>query len=123
MADDRVEYRMGDAWPSVTVEMQAPEGRIYVRVARPPGTSPRRGVEIRLGRAGGVSMAAAEGLGRIVSLLTMYLPMDAIAKSLRGVTHERSGWKIQRGEFEGSSLCDAVARGLIIAEKELSDGT
>ena len=121
MADERGEYQMGDPWPSVTVEMQAPEGRIYVRVARPPDTSSRRGVEIRLGRAGGVAMAAAEGLGRIVSLLTMYMPMEAIAKSLRGVTHERSGWKIERGEFEGSSLCDAVARGLLIAESELAD--
>jgi len=113
--------KVSEAWRSVTIQMESPEGTVYVRVARPPDTSPRRGVEVHLGKSGGVGQAAAEGLGRLVSLLTMYMPIPSIAKSLRGMTHERSGWMIERGEFEGSSLCDALARGLIIAESELDD--
>ena len=111
----------GEAWRSVTIQMESPEGTVYVRVARPPIPSSRRGVEVHLGKSGGVGQAAAEGLGRLVSLLTNHIPIASIAKSLRGVTHERSGWMVERGEFEGSSLCDALARGLLIAESELGD--
>lgn len=98
-------------FPSTTVRVEAPEGKVYVRVGFDAG-EPRH-VYAHVGKGGYPLQAAADGLSRAASKLLQYGACVAeVCEVFDGIRHERSNG------YEAASLAEAIAIGLRRAVNE-----
>ena len=101
---------ISEAWPSYTVRIDAPEARVYVRLAYEDGRASH--LWVTCGKAGSVAAGFADGLSRVSSKYLRYSSVGSLVTSLRGVAHDRSG------QHEAASVVDAVGRALELIETE-----
>lgn len=98
-----------------THRIDCPLGRLYVTINRPENSEKPIEVFVALGKAGGHAAAAAESLGRLISLALRYdVPMEQIYEELRGIASDPVGF----GPDKVLSMADAIAQ---VLERHVED--
>ena len=92
---------------SMTFRRRAPEGTTFVTIVVDSSGSPNT-LLVNIGKAGGHLNAAADGMARLAgAAFRAGADPRRVARITRGIKHDRSN-----GDFEASSLADAVAQSL-----------